>query len=97
MIDAKTITSLFLYGTDKKPSNVHDDELIRDKNASTDGVKIDTAEYILEGPGRFASPILFQGIEKFFNPRIPHPDWKFSKQWIGARHLRLSPHNKLVH
>jgi len=70
MIDAKTITSLFLYGTDKKPSNVHDDELIRDKNASTDGVKIDTAEYMSEGPGRFANPILFQGIEKFFNPEV---------------------------
>lgn len=58
------IVSRFLYGSDKPPTNLIDEALIRPEGVGS-AVEVDTASY-MSGPGRFATANRFELTKAFF-------------------------------
>ncbi|MDN2701266.1 hypothetical protein O0881_04550 [Janthinobacterium sp. SUN100] len=67
MITAQEVTNYYLYGSSNKPATIDTALMIRPVD-ETSTVSINTVEYMSTGPGRFANPVLFEVIDKFFNP-----------------------------
>ncbi|NTG51653.1 hypothetical protein G6M04_30080 [Agrobacterium rhizogenes] len=65
MLTSKEVTALFLYGTSTKPDDLIDPNLIRDSNVKTPFI-VNKDDYMMNGPGRFASPALFEVVQLFF-------------------------------
>ena len=76
-ISVKDITTMFLYGSFKKPDNLVDDKLIRQKVVTKDDVsvfedgtalpaiKLDAVSFMSSGPGRFALGAQFPLVKAF--------------------------------
>lgn len=56
MLTAEEVTNLFLYGKKSTPSDLTADSIV-DHSAGT--ATVDLNDYMTNGPGRFASPALF--------------------------------------
>ncbi|NTJ36357.1 hypothetical protein G6K86_32685 [Agrobacterium rhizogenes] len=65
MLTSKQVTALFLYGTSTKPDDLIDPNLIRDSNVTTPFI-VNKDDYMVNGPGRFANPALFEVVQLFF-------------------------------
>jgi Ca2+-binding RTX toxin-like protein len=65
MLTAEEVTNLFLYGQKSTPSDLTADGIV-DHSAGT--ATVDLNEYMTNGPGRFASPALFDIVKLFFSP-----------------------------
>lgn len=69
LLTAEEVTNLYLYGDRTVPPNLVDDKLIRPKALSIPtSTSVDLNEYMMSGPGRFASPAFFEVIKQFFSP-----------------------------
>lgn len=72
-ITPEFITNMYLYGQATRPANLADDAVIRAAGQAPLIVEVDTDDYMQNGPGRFASPALFEVIRVFFeeSPNLP--------------------------
>lgn len=82
MISNETITNLFLFGQQSRPSNLVDDSLIRPKEISPSFIDINVNEYMNSGPGRFANPAFFDVIKLFFAGSETLPPGTYTEQQI---------------
>jgi len=70
-LNKENITNLYLYGKTNKPTNLADDNLIRetdDGSTVQTTVNVDAVKLMTTGPGRFAVPAEFELVKRFFNP-----------------------------
>ena len=58
------VISLFLYGEDERPDDIADKRFIRAENTTT-SVEINEADYLINGPGRFARASFFELVQRF--------------------------------
>ncbi len=65
LLTAEEVTNLFLYGQRSTPPDLTADGIV-DHPAGT--ATVDINDYMTNGPGRFASPALFDIIKLFFSP-----------------------------
>ncbi|MCU7935153.1 MAG: hypothetical protein KZQ99_09760 [Candidatus Thiodiazotropha sp. (ex Dulcina madagascariensis)] len=66
LLTAEEITNLYLYGTTTTPCDLASDNYIRPVQNAETLTSVNVNEYMDTGPGRFASPALFEIIQLFF-------------------------------
>lgn len=60
------VTNLYLYGQADTPADLTDENLVRNPGTGV-SYQVDTLDYMLNGPGRFASPAFFDIVQLFFS------------------------------
>ena len=69
-LSADKITNLYLYGTDSRPANLLDPQILADREDAT--ASVDVNAYMTEGPGRSYSQSDFEN-DKAFATSHPVP------------------------
>jgi hypothetical protein len=61
------VTNMFLYGTMTTPADLTNPALLRPVGIKGPSITVNLLEYMTDGPGRFASPALFDLVKEFFH------------------------------
>lgn len=65
-LTTEQVTNLYLYGRPDRPTDLTDESLVRDP-AVTTTYQVDLADFMTNGPGRFANPVFFEIVQLFFS------------------------------
>lgn len=70
ILTAEKVTNLYLYGSETKPTSIIDQSLIRPQNDPVLEISVNGNDFMQTGPGRFAYPVLWDVVTKFFNLNV---------------------------
>jgi hypothetical protein len=82
ILTAEKITNLYLYGQEVTPENIANVNIIRPENFTPVEVSVNGNEFMQSGPGRFASPALWEVVREFFNLNRGLPPGTYTEKAI---------------
>lgn len=84
------VMNYYLYGQTSIPTDLKDPALIRSPGATVAPLDVNVAEYMSSGPGRFASPALFDVVQQFFLASSGVPAGRYTKEQFAEDILGLT-------